>query len=123
MIAAFTFIPESVVAIMVAVIGTGGMLWAARWNAKRTDRKDARDDSAIFRGEVLDDNKALRVEIRALKADLQAAEKLIADKGKENDTLRLVNFKQEQQILMYEAQLKATSILTAEQLSARQSSL
>lgn len=120
MVAAIPFIPESVVAILVAVIGTAGTLLIARWNAKRQDKSESRDDSAVFRGEVLDDNKNLRAEVRALKLDLTASEKLIAEKNKENDALRLVNFKHEQQIIMYEAQLKATREQTADQLKARE---
>jgi peptidoglycan hydrolase CwlO-like protein len=120
LIAAIPFIPESLVAILVAIIGTSTTLLIARWNAKRQDKTEARDDSAVFRGEVLDDNKALRAEVRSLKADITATEKLIAEKSKEIDSLRLLNFKHEQQIIMYEAQLTATRQQTAAQLKARE---
>lgn len=120
LLAAIPFIPESLVAILVAIIGTSTTLLIARWNAKRQDKTEARDDSAVFRGEVLDDNKALRAEVRSLKADITATEKLIAEKSKEIDSLRLLNFKHEQQIIMYEAQLTATRQQAAAQLKARE---
>lgn len=104
--AAFPFIPESAVAVLVAIIGTSGTLWIARRQARRDEDHDDRDDSAAFRVGIMDDNKALRDENRSLKLDLLAANKLISERSRENDDLRLINLKSQQEIILLVSQVR-----------------
>jgi hypothetical protein len=54
----------------------------------------------------MDDNKGLREENRALKSDCAAANKLVSERSKENDDLRLINFKSQQEIILLVSQVR-----------------
>lgn len=62
---------QAIQAVVVAVIASGGVIFGARYQANRkSPKRDAIEDEQKFRGELRDDNAALRVEIRQLKSEL-----------------------------------------------------
>jgi predicted nuclease with TOPRIM domain len=74
---------EGANAIVIAIIGSVTSLLVARWQANKQQKKEDTDDGRAFRGELRDDNKSLREEIRELKADRETSRTYILTLEKE----------------------------------------
>jgi uncharacterized protein YlxW (UPF0749 family) len=78
---------EGANAIVIAIIGSVTSLLVARWQANKQQKKEDTDDGRAFRGELRDDNKSLREEIRELKAERETARTYVLLLEKELYTL------------------------------------
>lgn len=71
---------QAIQAVVVAVIASGGVVFGARYQANRkSPKREGIEDEQKFRGELRDDNAALRLEIRNLKIELVNKDKEIDD--------------------------------------------
>lgn len=59
--------PEAWNAIIVSIVGSFGAFAVSRYTAKRQADREDTDDGRAFRGELRDDNAALRTELRDVK--------------------------------------------------------